>query len=417
MNLNQLHDEWIEAGSKVQDLLEKKIALNEKYKADSDSVSLDEIKNIAESYKKAVAARDLAKQNYEDAREALNAAENKPTSIPVNTKSTAESIKNRFVKDFTTMITTGRVKNVVGSSSEDGPGNAGLTIPDDVQTAIRTLTRSFTALESLVNVETVSTKSGSRVYEKLADITPMKDLDDESAQIPDNDDPQLTTIKYLIHRYAGITRVTNTLLKDTTENILAWLTNWVAKKDVITRNQKILEVMGKASKKPTIANFDDIKDLQNNTLDPMINATSSFITNQSGFNVLSKLKDNEGRYMIQPNVTNPEIQMIDGHTVTIIADKYLPDVSGSHPIYFGDLKQGITLFDRQRMELMTTNVGGDAFRTDTTLLRIIDRFDVEVIDDGAWAVGSFKGITGGDGKEVNSKGGVDNKPANTEAGK
>ena len=190
------------------------------------------------------------------------------------------------------------------TSGTTGAGNAGLTIPEDIQLQIRTLTRSFVSLESLVNVENVSTSHGSRVYEKLNDITPLKDLDDETAIIGNNDDPELTVIKYLIHRYAGITTVTNTLLKDTVDNIIQWLVNWVARKDVITRNAKILEVMGKAPKKPTISKFDDIKDLENNTLDPAIEASSSFITNQSGYNILSKLKDAEGRYLMQPDVSS-----------------------------------------------------------------------------------------------------------------
>ena len=70
----------------------------------------------------------------------------------------------------------------------------------------------------------------------------------------------------------------------------------------------------------------------------------------------------------------------------------MPDVSGAHPIYFGDLKQGITLFDRENMSLLSTNIGGGSFETDTTKIRVIDRFDVEVVDDGAWATGSFKEV-------------------------
>ena len=181
-------------------------------------------------------------------------------------------------------------------------------------------------------------------------------------------------------------------MKDTVDNIIQWLINWAAKKDVVTRNAKILEVMGKAPKKPTISKFDDVKDLENNTLDPAIEATSSFVTNQSGYNVLSKLKDANGRYLMQPDVTNPDKYLIDGKPVTRIADKWLPDVSGSHPLYFGDLKQGITLFDRQQMQIDTTNTGAGSFETDTTKLRFIDRFDVQLIDDGAFAAASFKTV-------------------------
>ena len=121
-------------------------------------------------------------------------------------------------------------------------------------------------------------------------------------------------------------------------------------------------------------------------------ATSSFLTNQSGFNILSKLKDAEGRYLIQPDVTNPEVQRIGGKPITVIADQWLPDISGSHPLYYGDFKQAITLYDREHMSLLSTNIGGGAFENDTTKLRVIDRFDVEMVDDGAFATASFKTV-------------------------
>lgn len=371
------------AGQKVQDLEDERAQFAIDLGKDENSHSVDDIKKLNASLKNAKMAQELAKSAYEDARANLNAEPINKKPLPVKDgKPDAQAMKNQFVKDFKNLVTSGTT----------GTGNAGLTIPEDIQLQIRTLTRSFASLESLVNVENVTTSHGSRVYEKLADITPLKDLDDESALIGDNDDPELTVVKYLIHRYAGITTVTNTLLNDTVDNIIQWLINWAAKKDVVTRNAKILEVMGKAPKKPTISKFDDIKDLENNTLDPAIESTSSFITNQSGYNILSKLKDADGRYLMQPDVTSPDKYLIDGKPVIRIADKWLPDVSGSHPLYFGDLKQGITLFDRQQMQIDTTNVGAGSFEHDTTKLRFIDRFDVQLIDDGAFAAASFKAV-------------------------
>ena len=382
-NINQLKDAFDMAGQKVQDLEDERAQFAIDLGKDENSHSVDDIKKLNASLKNAKMAQELAKSAYEDARANLNAEPVNKKPLPVKDgKPDAQAMKNQFVKDFKNLVTSGTT----------GTGNAGLTIPEDIQLQIRTLTRSFASLESLVNVENVTTSHGSRVYEKLADITPLKDLDDESALIGDNDDPELTVVKYLIHRYAGITTVTNTLLKDTVDNVIQWLVNWAAKKDVVTRNAKILEVMGKAPKKPTISKFDDIKDLENNTLDPAIESTSSFITNQSGYNILSKLKDADGRYLMQPDVTSPDKYLIDGKPVIRIADKWLPDVSGSHPLYFGDLKQGITLFDRQQMQIDTTNVGAGSFEHDTTKLRFIDRFDVQLIDDGAFAAASFKAV-------------------------
>ena len=375
MGINELNDAWIAKGQEVSDL-------NNKLNAAvlDDNFTKDKFAELKEQRDNAKIQRDAIKDQLDEAR-ALEVKNMKSEDKkPLNKKEL--DIKDQFVKDFKNMVTSGKT----------GAGNGGLTIPDDIQYAIHKLVRQFATLQNLVNVESVTTMTGSRTYEKLSDITPMSDLDDEKAAIPDMDDPELTLIKYAIHRYAAIQTVTNSLLKDTVENILAWLSDWVAKKVTVTRNAKIIEAMGKPAKKPSIANFDDIKDLENNTLDPALMPSASFVTNQSGYNVLSKVKDAQGRYMLQRDVTQPDVYRLDGKTITVIADKWLPDISGAHPLYYGDLKQGITLYDREHMSLLSTNIGAGAFEHDLYQVRVIDRFDVEVIDDGAWATASFKTV-------------------------
>lgn len=375
MGINELNDAWISKGQEVSDLNAK---LN--MAVLDDNFSKDKFAELKERRDNLAAQRDAIKDQLDETRAMEVKNMKSEDKKPLNKKEL--DIKDQFVKDFKNMVTSGKT----------GAGNGGLTIPDDIQYAIHKLVRQFATLQNLVNVESVTTMTGSRTYEKLSDITPMSDLDDETAAIPDMDDPELTLIKYAIHRYAAIQTVTNSLLKDTVENILAWLSDWVAKKVTVTRNAKIIEAMGKPAKKPTIANFDDIKDLENNTLDPALMPSASFITNQSGYNVLSKVKDAQGRYMLQRDVTQPDVYRLDGKTITVIADKWLPDVSGAHPLYYGDLKQGITLYDREHMSLLSTNIGAGAFEHDLYKVRVIDRFDVEVIDDGAWATASFKTV-------------------------
>lgn len=376
MGINELNDAWIAKGQEVSDL-------NNKLNAAvlDDNFTKDKFAELKEQRDNAKIQRDAIKDQLDEARAQKVKAMKSEDKRPLNKKEM--DIKDQFVREFKDMVTSGKT----------GTGNGGLTIPDDIQYAIHQLVRQFATLQNLVNVESVTTTTGTRTYEKLSDITPMTDLDDETATIPDMDDPELTLIKYAIHRYAAIQTVTNSLLKDTVENILAWLSNWVAKKVTVTRNAKIIEAMGKPAKKPTIASFDDIKDLENNTLDPAIMSSSSFVTNQSGYNVLSKVKDAQGRYMLQRDVTQPDVYRLDGKTITVVADKWLPDVAaGTHPLYFGDLKQGITLYDREHMSLLSTNIGAGAFEHDLYKVRVIDRFDVEVIDDGAWATASFKAV-------------------------
>lgn len=386
MGINELNDAWIAKGQAVSDL---NAQLNTAVL--DDNFSADKFAELKTKRDNMVAQRDAIKDQLDEARAAeIIKMDNKKDRKPLNEKE--KSLKDMFVKDIKNMV-HGRFDLVNSDATVDtnGDGSFGLTIPQDIQTAIHELVRSMATLQNYVTVEHVGTNRGSRVYENENDIKPMVKMD-EGSQIPGADPSKLHTIKYLISDYGAMYTLTNDLLMDSAEAILDYLTRQIAKKDAVTRNVAILSVMNAAPKKPTISKLDDIKDLSNNTLDPAIEATSIFITNQSGYNILSKIKDAEGRYLVQPDITQPGRYQIDGHQVVRIADKWLPDVSGSHPLYYGDFKQSVTVFDRQDMQLLATNLAGGAYETNTYKVRVIDRFDVQATDTGAMAVGSFKTV-------------------------
>ena len=389
MNLEQLKNAWVEAGSKVSDLnAQLNAALVDDEKTEEDVVSLQA------QVKAARAKRNGLKEQVAnmEAEQVLNVKKE-----PLDKKD--ENLKNKFIKDFKAMVNGDPAIMATLTSNTDESGNAiGLTIPVDVQTTIHTLVRRFDSLQEYVNVEKVTTTSGSRVYEKWSDITPLTALDTEDGEIPANDDPTLYLIKYLIKRYAGISTVTNSLLKDTAENILAWLSKWIAKKVVVTRNTKILAAIDgiKAAQKKDVTDVDGIKDIVNVQLDPAIEATSMFITNQDGFNVLDKVKRADGSYLLQKDVASATGYTFLGKPIKKIASRFLPNkgtqATPKYPLYIGDLKEAVTLYDRENMSLLTTNIGGGAFETDTTKVRVIDRFDVQLVDDEAGVLATFTTI-------------------------
>ena len=220
-------------------------------------------------------------------------------------------------------------------------------------------------------------------------------MDDETAQIGNNDEPaSFKPLTYKIHRYAGISSITNTLMNDSDANLLAYLENWIAKKDVITRNSEILKALAKlpSAQKTTVDSFDAIKDIYNKELDPLIWNESAFVTNQSGFAVLDKVKDNNGQYVIQPNPLNPSQKMLAGKTITVIADAFLPNDGNSFPLYIGALTEAVRLFDLQQMSLLATNIGAGSFENDLTKIRAIDRFDVELWDTESVIYAPFTGL-------------------------
>ena len=389
MNLEQLKNAWVEAGSKVSDLnAQLNAALVDDAKTEEDVVSLQA------QVKAARAKRDGLKEQVAnmEAEQVLNVKKE-----PLDKKD--EDLKNKFIKDFKAMVNGDPAIMATLTSDTDESGNAiGLTIPVDVQTTIHTLVRQFDSLQEYVNVEKVTTTSGSRVYEKWSDITPLTALDTEDGEIPANDDPALYLIKYLIKRYAGISTVTNSLLKDTAENILAWLSKWIAKKVVVTRNTKILAAIDgiKAAQKKEVTDVDGIKDIVNVQIDPAIEATSMFITNQDGYNVLDKVKRSDGQYLLQKDVTSATGYTFLGKPIKKIATRFLPNkgtqAAPKFPLYIGDMKEVVTLYDRENMSLLTTNIGGGAFETDTTKVRVIDRFDVQLVDDEALVLATFTAI-------------------------
>lgn len=385
MNLEQLKNAWVEAGSKVSDL-------NAKLNAAlvDDAKTEDEVLDLQTQVKAARAKRDGLKEQVTnmEAEQVLNVKKE-----PLDKKD--ENLKNKFIKDFKAMVNGDPAIMATLTSDTDELGNAiGLTIPVDVQTTIHTLVRQFDSLQEYVNVEKVTTTSGSRVYEKWSDITPLTALDTEDGEIPANDDPALYLIKYLIKRYAGISTVTNSLLKDTAENILTWLSKWIAKKVVVTRNTKILAAIDgiKAAQKKDVTDVDGIKDIVNVQLDPAIEATSMFITNQNGYNVLDKVKRSDGSYLLQKDVTSATGYTFLGKPIKKIASRFLPNKGAKFPLYIGDMKEAVTLYDRENMSLLTTNIGGGAFETDTTKVRVIDRFDVQLVDDEALVLATFTAI-------------------------
>lgn len=391
MNLNELNDAWIASGQKVSDL---NAQMNTAVLDDNfDEKQFSDLKNKRDQE---VSRRNALKEQVEQARaaEANKMATNKQKAV---TPAQPEDTKSAFIKNIKGLLRNDpKIVNLVTSSLDEDGNRIGLTIPQDIQTAIHQLVRQYDSLEPYVNVEAVTTPTGSRVYEKWSDITPLADLDNEEAAIADNDDPKLTLIKYNIRRFAGINTATNSLIKDTAENILAWLSQWIAKKVVVTRNQEIIKQMNAVPTKPTIASFDDLIDMVNTSVDPAIKSTSLLMTNTSGFNVLSKVKNAMGDYLLQPDPKQTGVYQILGKRVVEIGDRWLPNAgtqsTPAFPIYFGDLKQAVTLFDRENMSLLTTDIGDGAFRHDQTKIRVIDRFDVQATDSEAFVAGSFSKI-------------------------
>lgn len=324
--------------------------------------------------------------------------------------------KKNLVKAFVNIVKAGFMKNDPNEKDVETYKNAltsdttpdeneemgiGVTIPEDIRTDIIELRRSDDNLEQYVNVEGVVTKSGARNIEVDAESTPFDNVDEE-ADFPEIDEPKFKNIKYTIKKKGGILKMTAELFEDTAANIMAYINKWIAKKTKATRNAMILKVMNEmtAGKEVVISNIDSLKDVFNEELDPAIAATSIVITNQSGFNYLDKLKDADGNYILQKDPTQKtKGKLLFGEYPIIKMSKKVlkstPIMNGDavagykHPVFCGDLKEAITLFDRNVISIDMNDKAAGLWERDMTGVKVRDRFDVQPVDKEALVKGEI----------------------------
>ncbi len=297
-------------------------------------------------------------------------------------------------------------KEILNGINEGMDEDGGLTVPQDIRTAVKELRRSDDALEPLVNVERVTTLSGSRVIEQHADQTPFDNVD-EAAEFPEVSTPQFSKIDYKVKKKGGILKVTQELLSDSAENIIRYLKRWIAKKAKATRNFMIVAKIREITKgsEVTVEGLDDLKKIFNILLDPAIAISAGVVTNQDGYNWLDTLKDKDGKYVLQPDPTRPTGTLLFGkYPVKKVSNKTLRSVAAEGgykvPIVCGDLKEAITIFDRETLTIDISNSAGDLWGTDQTGIKVRERLDIKGVDEEAVIMAEHL-IVASDGAEAN----------------
>lgn len=314
----------------------------------------------------------------------------------LNGKEDSKEVENSFINAIKAGLLKQQVSEkdmrILSNSMKEGTdADGGLTVPKDIQTSIKELRRGQDALENYVNVEKVSTLSGSRVIEKYAEHTPFDNVEEES-EFPDVSTPQFENIPYKIKKKGGILKVTRELLQDTAENILSYLRRWIAKKSKATRNALIINKINEMTngKEVAITGVDDIKKIFNVNLDPDIASGSIIITNQDGFNWLDTQKDATGNYILQSDPTQRTKELLFGkYPIVKMSNKTLKTTAKKVPFICGDLKEAITLFDREHMSIEISTEAGDLWKKDQTGIKVRERLDIQAVDSEAIVKGQI----------------------------
>lgn len=321
-----------------------------------------------------------------------------PTAAQARTRS--EMLKsNEYARAFAFAIRNGITPDTGGGREEvkvlydaltigggDPAGaDGGFLVPEDISHLIREKQRAMNPLRDFFSVEPVSSQSGWRVTD-TAPTTGMSQVD-EMATVPSNDQPAFGKVPYTLVKYGLILPISKELAADEVANLFAYLARWGAKKETITENTLLLAALNSLSSGATAIAADGelkgLKKILNVSLDPAIAASAVILTNQDGFNILDGLEDNNGRPLLQWDPVSRTQRMLGGVRVAPISNAMLASAEGQAPFFLGDAQEFATLFEREAMEVVSTNIGGSAFATDSIQIRFIKRICVSKFDTDA----------------------------------
>ncbi len=197
----------------------------------------------------------------------------------------------------------------------------------------------------------------------------------ELAKNPALANPEFTKVNYEIETYRGYIPVSQEALDDSDIDLGGLVAEHIQRQSLNTSNAAIAAKLQTATAK-TVTDIDGLKDIVNVAIDPAY--AVKFIASQSFFNELDKMKDNDGRYLLQQDVTVASGYKLLGREVVVMADDVIGTAAGNKVAFVGDPSLFVKFFDRQQASVRW--VDNDVYGQ---LLAGFVRFDVEVADTAA----------------------------------
>lgn len=227
-------------------------------------------------------------------------------------------------------------------------------------------------LVNLVNV--VKVNSGSGKYPVIGKSGKKMSSVEELEKNPELAKPDINDVDYSIKTYRGYIPVSQELIDDADYDIMGLVGEEITDQDMNTKDVEIAKILKTATAKAA-QGLDGLKDV--------INSIKSvydvhLVVTDSLFAALDKVKDKNGRYMLQPDVTSPTGYKFAGRVIHKFEDKVMGENEGDMKAFIGDVKAFATLFDRVQASIKWTdnNIYGQ-------LMASFVRFDTKKTDGKA----------------------------------
>ena len=334
--------------NKVKSLFDVSICAVGAYELGDDAVKVD-----TRSYTKYLESKKIEKRSKDMAEKTIiNPAENK---------------EEKEVRSYEDYIRSRGEKRDLSSAT------AGAVIPQTIVTPILNLKNQSNNLASLINRKTVG--SGSGTYPVGLNTNAILATKPELEEIGKVDGDLLKGVDYKLTTRAGKLYLSNEAVDDSEVDIISEVKTQLNQLVENTDNTNIGTILSTTGnfQTATASSLDDVKQAKNKMLNPDL--TLTLVTNQDGFNYLDSLKDNEGRYMLQPNVTAPTGKSLFGMPIAELSNEQLPSPKTGLPMFIGDLQECV--FEAYKPQVITQWQQFDSYSQG---LSVVLRSDYEVIN-------------------------------------
>lgn len=301
-------------------------------------------------------------------------------------KSRAQVADCRGVEDYNPLY-----KALTESGGSPEGSNGGFLAPIDFDNRIQRMEKEYFDLSAFFRVEQVSTLSGWRVVEDGTS-TALPAVE-EMGTIGKAGQPKFRKITYTVSQYGDRLPISNQLLDDEAANLMAYVADWFGPKYIMTKNALLRPFLTGLTSTVVLSAGNEDKLLRKALISRLNTAHSRkavLITNQSGYAEMDGWEDANGRPLLVPNPADPQVMRYRGRAVAYGDDAEIPNEGESSavsiPLYVGNLAALGTLFVRKGIELATTNVGGDAWATNSTEVRALCRLTAQKV----WENAAFK---------------------------
>lgn len=316
----------------------------------ADQEALD--KAAADSDENDKSMADLEKENQDlkdkiaDLEKQLEDANETPSEPQTNAKKGGETRMKTIEKENPEVRSLIDYLNSKGQK-RDGivSGDVAAIIPQQILYKAQDELKSTYDLTKFADVISVQQAGGTYAVAKKTDES--LHTVEELAANPELGKPELITVKWNAGTYRGSITTSHESLRDAVD-LNRLLQNVLDQVVLNTKNRLIAEKL-KTATAATAVDTDGVKKIINVDLDPSYNKV--VIATQSGFQFLDTLKDGNGRYLMQPDVTSANGYRFLGLQIGVVPDTALGKAAGDALAFIGDAKRFVKLFDREEVQL------------------------------------------------------------------